>query len=148
MLEIEKIDHVGIRVTNKEKAIAFYQKLGFELISDSGFEQGHPVIMEHASKVVINLLGPGISHESGNILMDADTKHPGYTHMALKVSSLEKTKEVLAGLGIEITGNFSFKGLSAIFIRDEDRNVIEFDEYEGDEPKTRLKDNEGYEHHI
>ena len=31
--------------------------------------------------------------------------------------------------GIEITGSFSFGDMSAIFIRDPDRNVIELDAY-------------------
>jgi hypothetical protein len=31
--------------------------------------------------------------------------------------------------GIDITGSFSFKNMSAIFIRDPDRNVIELDAY-------------------
>ena len=38
---------------------------------------------------------------------------------------------------VEITGQFSFKDLSACFIRDPDRNVIEFDAYPGAEPTTR-----------
>ena len=137
MVNIEKIDHVGIRVTKKEDAIAFYRKLGFELISDSGFEQGHPVIMQHPSTVVINLLGPATPHKSGNVLMNTPEKYPGYTHMSLKVPSLEEVKTFMAREGIAITGSFSFKGLSAVFIRDVDGNVIEFDEYEGEEPETR-----------
>lgn len=150
MVNIEKIDHVGIRVTKKEDAIAFYKKLGFELIFDSGFEQDHPVIMQHPSTVVINLLGPATPHKSGNVLMDIPEKYPGYTHMSLKVSSLEEVRSYMEKEGIAITGSFSFKGLSAIFIRDVDGNVIEFDEYEGEEPDSRTDrdaDADGFEAH-
>jgi hypothetical protein len=35
--------------------------------------------------------------------------------------------------GIEITGSFSFENMSAIFIRDPDRNMIELDAYRGTE---------------
>ena len=31
-------------------------------------------------------------------------------------------------VGVEITDEFSFDGISVIFVRDPDRNVIEFDE--------------------
>ena len=83
MLKIEKFDHVGIRISSKESSIGFYQGLGFALIADAGFEQGHPVIMRHeASGVTINLLGPSTNGQGGNILMDIEEKHPGYTHMA------------------------------------------------------------------
>ena len=61
MLPIENVNHVGIRVSEKQTAIGFYELLGFELLSDVGFESGHPVIMKHPSGVVINILGPADS---------------------------------------------------------------------------------------
>ena len=57
MIAIEKFDHVGIRVREKSRSIDFYAGLGFALLTDVGFEKGHPVIMQHPSGVVINLLG-------------------------------------------------------------------------------------------
>ena len=53
MLDIQQVNHVGIRVAEKAVSISFYQTLGFALISDVGFEKGHPVIMKHASGVEI-----------------------------------------------------------------------------------------------
>lgn len=47
--------------------------------------------------------------------------------------------------GIALTGEFSFKGLHAIFIRDPDRNVIELDAYKGEEPATRTGDASEFE---
>ena len=61
--------------------------------------------------------------------MDIEEKHAGYTHLALTVSSLESARDFLAAQGIEITGSFSFGDMSAIFVRDPDRNVLEFDAY-------------------
>jgi len=130
VLEIEAVNHVGIRVREKSRSMAFYESLGFALVADAGFEEGHPVIMRHPSGVVVNLLGPSTSSENTNVLMDAAEKHPGYTHIALTVSSLAAAKRFLADQGIEITGSFSFGEMSAIFIRDPDRNVIELDAYE------------------
>lgn len=137
MLNIRKIDHVGIRVRDKGRSIPFYELLGFRLITDIGFEKGHPVIMEHDSGVVLNLLGPSTDDKDENILMDVEQKHAGYTHMALKVESLPDAEAFLGDNSIEITGRFSFKDLSAVFFRDPDRNVIELDAYPGEEPATR-----------
>lgn len=138
MVSILKIDHIGIRVREKKRATDFYEMLGFKLITDTGFEKGHPIMMEHASGVVLNLLGPGTEPDDENVLMDIDRKHAGYTHIALKVRSLEVLETFLKDNGVEITGRFSFKDMSALFIRDPDRNVIEFDSYPGDDPASRL----------
>tara|TARA_B100000700_G_scaffold287205_1_gene342729 strand:+ start:213 stop:617 length:405 start_codon:yes stop_codon:yes gene_type:complete len=129
MLDIQKVDHIGIRVRDKNRAIEFYQSLGFELVRDAGFDQGHPVIMRHSSGVTLNLLGPTSEAKDENVLMDIDKRYAGYTHIALRVGSLSETEEILANLGIEITGRFSFGNHSAVFIRDLDRNVIELNEF-------------------
>ncbi|MEM9073238.1 MAG: VOC family protein [Myxococcota bacterium] len=142
---IVKVDHVGIRVRQRTRAIAFYEQLGFEVRADGGFERGHPIIMEDPSGVVINLLGPATTPEGPNVLMDVEAKHSGYTHMALRVSSLDDARAFLADHGIAITGQFSFGDLRALFIRDPDGNVIELDEYPGGQPTTRQAD--GYEEH-
>lgn len=135
MLDIQAVNHIGVRVSDKDRSVAFYSNMGFEVLGDAGFEQGHPVIMKHPSGVVINVLGPGTdsnNSDSGdrNILMDVDEKYPGYTHIALTVKSLDKAKQFFAEHDIPLTGSFSFKGMSAIFVRDPDRNVIELDAYD------------------
>ena len=58
MLSIESVNHVGIRVSDRDRSVSFYETLGFENLGDVGFDQGHPVIMKHPSGVVLNLLGP------------------------------------------------------------------------------------------
>ncbi len=150
MLGIEKVDHVGIRVGDKARSIEFYEGLGFETLADIGFDQGHPVIMRHPSGVVLNLLGPSNTEDGTNILMDADEKYPGITHVSFKVASMDEARSFLKDRGIALTGEFTFKGMQAIFIRDPDRNVIELDAYEGEEPATRTGDAsefEGYKEH-
>ena len=47
----------------------------------------------------------------------------------MTVTSLDATKAFLSENNIEITGSFSFGEMSAVFIRDPDRNVIELDAY-------------------
>ena len=147
MLDIEKVDHIGIRVSDKTRSVSFYEEIGFQTLNDVGFEAGHPIIMRHPSGVVLNLLGPASPGKGENILMDIDTKHPGITHVSFKVKSIPEAKVFLAKSGIELTGEFSFKGLHAIFIRDPDRNVIELDGFIGDEPETRSDSDKGYHAH-
>jgi len=138
MLDIQKIDHIGIRVRDKDRSIAFYESLGFTMIRDVGFDQGHPVMMKNASNLVLNILGPSSENKDENILMDVgDKRYAGYTHIALRVASIKKAEDLFNKLGYPITERMSFNGFHGIFIRDPDRNVLEFDEYEGIEPTTR-----------
>ena len=143
MLNIESVNHVGVRVGDRARSVSFYADLGFELLQDAGFDKGHPVIMRHPSGVVVNLLGPANASDGTNILMDVEEKHPGYTHIALTVTSLDVARDFMKMKGIEITGSFSFGNMSAIFIRDPDRNVIELDAY----GEVGIEDPSGYSAH-
>ena len=130
MLNVESISHIGIRVSDRSHSVAFYEMLGFKLIADHGFSEGHPVVMKHPSGVVLNLLGLATEMVGQNILMDVDEKYAGYTHIALTVSSLKDARAFLKDHHIEETGSFSFEGMSAVFFRDPDRNVIELDAWD------------------
>jgi catechol 2,3-dioxygenase-like lactoylglutathione lyase family enzyme len=143
MLDIEAVNHIGIRISEKGRSISFFETLGFALRTDAGFEDGHPVIMQHPSGVVLNLLGPSNTPGDSNILMDVDEKHTGITHVALTVSSLDNAKQFMSENDIKITGSFSFGNMSAIFIRDPDRNVIELDAY----ASSASGDDSGYSDH-
>jgi catechol 2,3-dioxygenase-like lactoylglutathione lyase family enzyme len=129
MLQIQSVNHVGIRISDKGAAVSFYELLGFLFEGDAGFDEGHPIIMKHPGGVVLNLLGPATAAIGENILMDVDEKYTGITHVALTVSSLDHAKQFVQENDIQITGSFSFGNMSAIFIRDPDRNVIELDAY-------------------
>ena len=48
MIGLRRIDHIGTRVRDKHRSIAFYEDLSFALIVDAGFEQGHPIMMRHS----------------------------------------------------------------------------------------------------
>ena len=133
MIGISKIHHIGIRVRDKHRAIAFYEGLGFAFIGDAGFESGRPVTMRHPSGIMLNLDGPSSEEKDENVLMDLDHKYAGYTHMALRVESLAAAEGFLAEKGIEISGRFSTTDMNAILIRDPDRNMLEFNEHRGDD---------------
>jgi len=125
MLEMQNIDHVGIRISDREKSVAFYELIGFELIVDGGYDQGHPLVMVHPSGINLNLLGPATTGAGVNILMDEKLKYPGITHVAIKMTSAEDTEAFVTANNIAITGRRDFKGTKTIFIRDPDRNVLE-----------------------
>ena len=127
MKEITGINHVGIRVSNLETARAFYEQLGFEFIV--GPIGPEPVaIMIHPSGVNINLILNANSGIENNILMDVPEKHPGYTHIALNVVDIEAVESAIRDFGITITeGPMTLpNGGIMFFVRDQDRNVIEF----------------------
>jgi len=127
MKEIAGINHIGIRVTSLEDSRKFYEQLGFVfLVGPIGPE---PVaIMEHPSGVNINLILNADSGIKDNILMDVTDRHPGYTHMALDVTDIHAIEAKLNSLDIKITeGPVTLpNGGVMLFIRDQDRNVIEF----------------------
>ena len=127
MKEISGINHIGIRVTSLEGARRFYKQFGFEFLE--GPIGPEPVaIMKHPSGVNINFILNADSGIDNNILMDIPERHPGYTHMALDVTDIEAVQATIEDLGIEITeGPIPLPdGGIMLFIRDQDRNVIEF----------------------
>jgi len=127
MKEISGIHHVGIRVASLETARKFYEQLGFVFIE--GPIGPEPVaIMEHPSGVNINFILNAAPELTQNILMDLPEKHPGYTHIALHVTDIKSVESKLNELGVEITGGPITlpEGGVMLFIRDQDRNVIEF----------------------
>ena len=125
MLDINNFDHIGIRISDRQKSVAFYELLGFKLIADGGYDAGHPLVMLHPSGININLLGPATAKPGENILMDEKPKYPGITHLAVKVNDAEATEAFVTDSGITITGRREFRGTKTIFIRDLDRNVLE-----------------------
>ncbi len=127
MKEITGINHIGVRVTSLELARRFYSQFGFEFLE--GPIGPEPVaIMKHPSGVNINFILNANSGIDNNILMDIPERHPGYTHVALNVTDIEAVQATIEDLGIEITeGPITLPdGGVMLFIRDQDRNVIEF----------------------
>ena len=126
MLEITQINHVGLRVRDLAVSRFFYAQLGFKFIT--GPVGPEPVaIVEHPSGVNINLiLNASVDAPQSNILMQAEIKYPGFTHIALEVTDLDSVSNQLEELGITITERVEYQGARFVFIRDPDDNVIEF----------------------
>lgn len=126
-MHIEQVDHVGIRVRDRERAIEFYKLLGFDVAHTVTFDE--VVIIRNSAGVEINLIINANSPEGDhNILMDIETKYPGHTHIALRVSSIIETIEALKAANIQITQGpvmFGQDGHVSVFVRDPDRNTLE-----------------------
>ena len=129
ILKITAYEHVGIRVSNRADALKFYQLLGFN--EDAYFPDYPANEMTTASGVRINLIFNGRRNSnSENVLFDTQPAAPGITHPAFVVDSLEDVEALCARNDIEITeGPIAVdERRRALFIRDPDGNVLEFDE--------------------
>lgn len=132
MFNVTAIDHVGVRVTARDRAVAFYEKLGFRIDPDEESPAHKATGMTNDSGARIHLIYNGIDYNHGkNPLMDQVVKWPGYTHVALIVDSMDRLIYWLGKEGIPITEGPETVGKgrrTLCFIRDPDGNVVEFNE--------------------
>ena len=127
MIDIQTVDHIGIRVADVDRALVFYSRFGF--IAEHRAENDAVVVIRNRHGVEINLIYNANSDNDGNnILMDVAKKYPGYTHVAFRVSSIADAIIMLRENHIAITQgpvSFGLDGHVSLFLRDPDRNVIE-----------------------
>lgn len=125
------LDHIGIRVTDLATAEAFYARLGFTRDPDEFAPAAHACGLSHPNGLRLHLIFNGEPHQAGNVLLDAPAKYPGYTHAAFIVKSLDALVAWLAQHNIPISEGPVVMGhgrRKVCFIRDPDRNVLEFNE--------------------
>jgi lactoylglutathione lyase len=128
-IAISGMAHIGIRVHDLERSLAFYALLGFT--KTAGPVGPEPVaILDHPSGVELNLVLNAPEASEPNVLMDVPEKHPGITHVALLCPDIMAAKAELEAAGIALSGGPVEFGprARAIFVRDPDRNVIELHE--------------------
>jgi len=133
-MRIEGYEHVGIRVSDRDEAVAFYEKLGFRERVYLPEHEANEMVTEGG--VFINLIFNGMKRPNRrNILMDEPFKYPGVTHPAFIVDDLDAVIRVCEREGIRISEGPLDIGerRRVIFIRDPDGNVLEFDEMYGDD---------------
>jgi len=131
-MDVTAFDHVGIRVTDKHRTLAFYAKLGFKLDPDYSHDGVAEILSQ--SGVRLNLIFNGVPTPSGNnLLLDEPQKWPGYTHAAFIVPSLQVILDWAAHEGVKITeGPVDWGRRLTCFLRDPDGNVLEFNELKPD----------------
>ena len=127
MIDIDRVDHIGIRVADLDRATAFYKLFGFETLHAA--DNDAVVVMKNREGVEINIIyNANNNNDNKNILMDVPEKYPGYTHVAFRVTSMARTVAALHEYGIKITQGpvaFGQDGHVSVFLRDPDRNTIE-----------------------
>jgi lactoylglutathione lyase len=126
-IDIPRVDHIGIRVKDLDRAMKFYAVLGFTLHAKATNDA--VAIVKNANDVELNLIyNANADAGEKNILMDVGEKYPGYTHVALRVASIKATIETLRQHDIRITQGpvaFGRDGHVSVFVRDPDLNVVE-----------------------
>lgn len=129
-LAIRGYDHVGVRVSERARALRFYGALGFAPEPGEGGVERRAVGLINAAGVRVNLIFNGEPDPHGrNVLMDVPEKRPGWTHPAFTVERLDDVLAWAAGQGVTITeGPVSWGRRRVCFLRDPDGNVLEFDE--------------------
>jgi len=122
-------DHVGIRVSNRHEAIAFYERLGFK--ETYRIPEGEANEMMTSAGVRINLIfnAAKITNRR-NLLLDEAIKKPGMTHPAFIIDDINELQDWLREEGIRVTEGPKKLGTRriALFIRDPDGNVLEFNQ--------------------
>lgn len=124
-MRIEAVHHIGIRVTDEQRAVGFYERFGFNVVYR---DQHDPVlILTNDAGVELNLIvNAAVPFDNKNRLMDVAEKFPGYTHVALRVASIEEAEKQLKEWGIPITEGPRRLGPGvSLFVRDPDANVLE-----------------------
>ena len=127
MLNVQTIDHIGIRVADLDRAMDFYGLFGFTI--EHKADNDPVAVVKNAQGVELNLVyNSGDDNGGNNILKDIPTKYPGFTHVAFRVDSIAASIRMLRDNGIEITQGpvkFGRGGHVSVFLRDPDRNTIE-----------------------
>src|SRR5215510_621756 len=94
VIPVADLAHIGIRVHDLERSLRFYELLGFT--KTAGPMGPEPVaILDHPSRVEVNLVLNAPDASEPNVLMDVPDKHPGITHFALLCPDIIAAKERL-----------------------------------------------------
>lgn len=123
-------EHVGVRISDKARAIRFYELFGFRVVAEHPQSKSRAVEMANEFGVRIHLICNGYSQPArNNILQDNDHGYPGFTHAAFVVPDLEQVAEALTRAGIAITEGPKYQPRRTfLFCRDPDGNVLELNE--------------------
>lgn len=125
---IRGYDHVGIRVSDRAEALAFYNKIGFTLTTE--YPDYDALELRSDTGVFVNLITNAVRRPGrSNVLYDEPEKFAGTTHPCFIVDDLDILAGWLATEGIVVTeGPVITERRACLFLRDPDGNVLEFTE--------------------
>lgn len=133
--KIEKINHVGLPVSDRAASIAFFSGLlGLEIIPHQ--IEGNSLVWTRAEDgAMVHLIEP----PSGNV---ADSR----THVALQVDDIDAALEAVRAAGIELTSGPGERhnGQRYFFVDDPDGNRIEIANAGYSKESNRTVDELGY----
>lgn len=127
-MNIVGYEHIGTRVSDRSKALAFYGALGFRIELQQDGSDAIEMINAHGIRINL-IVNADPAYSRSNLLLDDPVKKPGHTHIAFVVPSLNDSVRYVTSLGIKITeGPKEAERRRYFFIRDPDNNVLEFNE--------------------
>src|SRR5258708_768984 len=98
-IAIERVDHIGVRVRNLDRALGFYRVLGFAVVRRAEGDDVAVIRNEHG--VELNLVfNANTGDPATNILMDVPDNFPGYSHISLRVAPIPEAVAELNVNGI------------------------------------------------
>ena len=123
MLKLKGLDHVGLRVTDLDRSIEFYQRLGMKLLRSRGPDAaGERFAVIQAGDQELNLVArPGATPS-------ADKEALGMNHFCILVDyeTIEAVVDGLKAAGIEIaSGPSPRRDGAAVLVRDPDGVAVE-----------------------
>jgi lactoylglutathione lyase len=123
--------HVGLRVADRERSLAFYTAVGYEVVgSVPETPIGHLTMLKLPDDDFVTI---ELVHDPGR---DADPG-TGLSHLVIKVESMDATVEDLAARGIEVEPPTSPDGTDdfrTTMITDPDGNRIELVQWPAGHP--------------
>mmetsp|Transcript_8930 Transcript_8930/g.13409 ORF Transcript_8930/g.13409 Transcript_8930/m.13409 type:complete len:325 (-) Transcript_8930:278-1252(-) len=130
-----RFSHLGIASSNLHRSADFFSKIGFTA-SPAGTNE-HIAVMKNRGGLELHIFecDKNIEDEK-NLLMDfPESKYPGHTHVAFTVPSVPAVRSFFEGVGIQISGERGSynRALAAVFVRDPDRTVFEFEKNYGED---------------
>lgn len=131
-IHVQRVNHVGIPITDRKKSLAFWRDvLGVQVIPS----------MVDSKNIVWTVIGDG---SMVHLIEPRDGKPAGY-HTAFEVTNFDATLERFRALSLEIEGpGERHDGQRYLFIRDPDGNRIEFVTSSRIKPSRRVVDEWGY----
>jgi catechol 2,3-dioxygenase-like lactoylglutathione lyase family enzyme len=136
-LPVVAFSHVGISVTDFERAIDFYTRvLGFRVVADPR-AGGHPRVLLAVDDVTLELLTPGAGPE---VMVPEPTTFPK-PKLALTVPDAAAARATAVEQGVELWGDELYDTpVSLVFwIRDPDGTAIQLHQFK-DEGARRVAD--------